>query len=521
MSNLQIGIKKYYLRSVASLLILFVFSCNEKNAPENPENTLKQEIMEEELTIESAKQWFDTKVKNKSNARTSAKKDPLWNYATQVIEKDGSTVIITPIVVEEKYQNFGVVMKQEDSPKIMKQLESQNYRDQMFSTPQKLIMYKDSLGKVHTMRMEIVADYEYFEKSLKTTNKAKNDGKDFSGTVFFYHWDDADISEGLHYKNGKFKGVYEPNKSVKKGRLAGCSTTTYSMNVPCSNGNNAKLLGSTCWINWEVTDCTYDSFGGVFDVSINSLPMFFMDGGGAYVGAISSSYRANQVDNFLAQASNYGVTHNPDERLDFIDNFDVFLKVKDDYLKAIKKWGSAGIQYLEDQLDALFLRSITQGERNALSQHGNFSSYRINLMLYLWNAYEATNVAESVMNSLPDPNNTIDGSVARNCGWCRGNAIKHAAWNIKNAHTFNKWLAQTLGTAHEYGQLGATRDMDLHNNAIGISLFESYEADGALSMLKDVLMNGMPGNSSNGFKFIIVDGSNPVLHWTKDYPNEN
>ncbi len=170
--------------------------------------------------------------------------------------------------------------------------------------------------------------------------------------------------------------------------------------------------------------------------------MFFMDGGAAYVGAISSSYRANQVDNFLAQAASSGVNFNPDERLDFIDNFDEFLKVKEQLLNAIRAWGNMAIEYLEQKFNETFLRSIQQPERNHLSNHGFIGSYRINLMMYLWNADRAKRIAVVAMNTLKTPNNSIDGNIGGDCGECRGNAIKHAAWVILNAQTFNPWLAE-------------------------------------------------------------------------------
>lgn len=76
-------------------------------------------------------------------------------------------------MVEEKDQSFAVMIKQENLTQKKAQLEDKKYREAGFSTPQKLLMFKDKKGVVQTYLMKVVADIDYFENSLKKDKKDK------------------------------------------------------------------------------------------------------------------------------------------------------------------------------------------------------------------------------------------------------------------------------------------------------------------------------------------------------------
>ncbi len=508
--------KLHNSKLLLTLLVLFTISCNDNKLIETSQSTVKEEIMAEELTIQSAQQWFETKISQKSNGRVAIPKEPLWAYATQTKEKDGTSVVIAPVKVDEKNQSFGLVLKEADIEKQKKQLEEKDYRVDGLSTPQKLMMVKDTKGKVQTYLVKIMADYDYFENSLEKDKKAKtkNDANDFDGLVLFYDWNETKKVVGVRYENGKFKEKVGFKEEKSNGRTAGCSVYQYAEAVPCGGTAKISYDVTNCIVTTTVTTC-FDS--GIFDTSISVPSISFSGGGGggASFDMISSSYRQNKVDNFLSQAAQYGVSFNPDERLDFIDNFGEFLAIKGDLLKAIQEFGNNGIQWIENKLQQL-IKSIKQGERDILTNSGPFSSYKVNLFLYVFNAVKAGNIADYTMSSLG-----LNGSVGRGCGVCRGNAVKHAAWMIFNANTFGRSLAQSLGNAHEANEVGNQTIMDAHNNNIGLQVFDIFGPYEALPQLGNILNNGMPNNSANGFKFMIIENNTAPIFWTKDYPNEN
>ncbi len=506
----------HYFRLLASLLLLLTMSCNDTKLLDPVAST--EEIMAEELTVESAKQWFETQTSKQANGRIAPQKEPMWAYAKQSTEKNGVSVVTVPVMVDGKNQSFGVLTKEEDREKVAKQMEEKQYRDNGFSTPQKLIMYKDSKGKVQTMLMKIVADFDYFENSLKKSKKekAKNNTKDFDGTLLFYNWDETKIIEGLHYENGKLVRVFKPERITQNGRISGCTSWYYVEYWPPNNARISSDTRCNCTVT-TVTSCSFDSpESSVITVSMAS---FGGTGGGGASEAISSSYRQNKVDNFLAQAAQNGVTFTPDERLEFIDNFDDFLKVKDDLLNKIRAWKHGTIQSLEAEYNRTFAPyslTLTPQEIGILTNSGPFASYKINLMLYTMNAQDATIDATLIMTSLGR-----DGSKARTCANCRANAAKHAAWLIRNSFIFGTSTANSLGVAHETNTSGTERDMDLHNNQVGLSLYNQNEGNIAYAIyeLRNALQNGLPNSSLSGLRFTLSIGS--ALQWAHLYPNND
>ncbi len=513
-------------RSWAVFVLLFsvTISCTDKQL-EPVKVGREDESMADALTIEMARQWFDSKVAGKAGAKVSTTKTPLWEHALQSTDKDGVSVVIAPVAVDEADQTFGLIAPQNNGSAKITDSDMKAYRNDHFSTPQKLVMIRDSKGKVQTLLMKVVANQDYFEKSLRKAKKehGKNLGKSFTGAVFFYDWDEVGIMEGFYYDNSKFQGSFEPKNITKNAKKIGCTSYEYTENVPCG-GNNARF--NACTVTYTMTSC---DGGSITSPSISSMPMFFADGGGVYADAISSSYRQNTVDSFLANASRYGVTFNPDERLDFIDNFALFLQVQGNLIDAIRQWGNRAITWIENLLRGQ-VKSIKNQERTLLANNGPFASYRVNLMLYVWNAGRAGNIAEAIMNSIGR-----DGSEGRTCGECRGNAVKHAAWVAFNCGIFGRGLASNLADAHERLNTGASgddgepsgsrRDMDNNNNGIGLIMYDLYTDFEAVAHYGDVLNNGLPNNPAMGFKFIQpvsnVDTNTLPLKDTKDYPNSN
>ncbi len=506
--------RPHYLRLFFCSLVLLTVSCNKDKQLESVVNASQDEIMADDLTVETAQQWFESKVNAKPNGRIAPQKEPMWAYATQSTEKNGTSVVIVPVTVAEKDESFGVIMKQEVAIDKSKDVETKKYRESGLSTPQKLVMFKDSKGKVQTLLMKVVADIDYFESSLKKDKKrtAKIESKDFDGSLFFYDWAETKIIEGLRYENGKLKQVYSPDKITKNGKLAGCTSWEYIEYWPPVN--NAKTAYSCRCSVTTVTSCSFDgSESSVITVSMVS----FGTGGGGSFESISTSYRQNKVDNFISQAAQYGASFNPDERLDFIDNFGDFLKVKDGLLEAIKSWGSQSVQQIEGLFCPITGKCLNNNEKSVLQSNGLWS-YKINLIMYLYNARWATLQTKSVMN-----NDGRNGNIGSSCSFCRGNAYKHATFAALNSNTFNENMARALGQAHENNPTNPSPqneiNMDLHNNEVGFTQLNSagQNLGDAFTQIHSALLFGLPGTPLQGLQFI----RNGQTVWTHNYTNED
>lgn len=493
------------------LLVVFTLSCSDKKLI-SPTGPLQEDIMSGELTVASAKEWFNNKINKQTNGRVIAPKKPLWTYGTQTTDKDGVRLVIVPVMVEENRQSFELIMTQEDAGRQSKEMNEKKYREKGFSTPQKLVMFKDSKGQIQTLLMKVVANHDYFEKSLNKMQKEKanNKAKDFDGMLIFQDWNETKTLEIIVYENGKLMQSSAEN-SKKNGKTAFCYTFVSYVQIDCCNYARTSMSCS-CGYSYTITTCGSSIPSGL---ALYTLPYFYSGGsngggGAASFADLNISYKQNAVDNFLVEANQNGDIFSEDDRLGFIDNFEKFLQLKSDLLEAIRRWGSNLIPNLENKLG-----SIKQAEKDILANEGLFSTYKINLMLYVLNAFRAENIAELTMNQLG-----LNGSLGRDCPDCRGNAVKHASWIAFNCGTFDRLLAAKLGNAHESGESGISTSMDLHNNSMGLALFDIYGAYGAIPIYGNILNYGMPNNSSNGFKFV---GSYepPTLFWTKDHHNAN
>lgn len=104
--------KGFQFKALLAFLCLFILSCNDKKIILPNENISQIESITNQLTIETAKNWFNKNVKQKANGKISSTKIPLWEYATQYTEKSGVTFVLAPVLVEEKDQRFAVILKE-------------------------------------------------------------------------------------------------------------------------------------------------------------------------------------------------------------------------------------------------------------------------------------------------------------------------------------------------------------------------------------------------------------------------
>ena len=148
--------------------------------------------------------------------------------------------------------------------------------------------------------------------------------------------------------------------------------------------------------------------------------------------------------------------------------------------------------------------------------------YRVPKQLHFINADEALTIAENIFNGL-----NRDGTQVRQCGSCRVNSALHAAWRILDAGAFGVNKARSLGIAHEDRPVGIQleKDMDLHNNEVGLKIFElsGFEEGNSLINLISVITSNTPNTAPyNGLKFLLKNAQDQwELKSVHDYPNEN
>lgn len=101
---------------------------------------------------------------------------------------------------------------------------------------------------------------------------------------------------------------------------------------------------------------------------------------------------------------------------------------------------------------------------------------------------------------------------------------------ILNCEHFGINLTTSLADAHENegSSAGNIKDMDVHNNKVGIELYRINNGDAmeALSSLRPIVQNGFANNNLIGLKFVKSTpiSSNPnstSLVWVHHYPNED
>ena len=121
-------------------------------------------------------------------------------------------------------------------------------------------------------------------------------------------------------------------------------------------------------------------------------------------------------------------------------------------------------------------KSLNSKEIEALDAIAdNIDSYKFLMrLMYAANAYAAETTTAVKYNA-----------IGSKCSHCKANAFKHALFLIYNAETFTLSSANTLASAHEYGQVGIDTEMDKKNNAAGSSIFSQFNGSGTSSQWAD------------------------------------
>jgi hypothetical protein len=104
---------------------------------------------------------------------------------------------------------------------------------------------------------------------------------------------------------------------------------------------------------------------------------------------------------------------------------------------------------------------------------------RFNQLSYLLNAKEALDAAEYLF-----PGTTLNG---------KGDAFRHAYFNMQNALSFGVHLARLLGDAHEDkpGNPAIEKEMDLYNNGKGRQAFLDWKSQHAYDVTMSEYIVGL------------------------------
>ncbi len=148
---------------------------------------------------------------------------------------------------------------------------------------------------------------------------------------------------------------------------------------------------------------------------------------------------------------------------------------------ALQNWGYQVQTWYEQKIKEYHDRmgEITPAEKATLA--GTSYGYRLGLILYVYDAFEAT-----------DATRNNYGTEYANCPYCKGNAFKHAYFRTLDAYIFGRTNSVNLGVNHENGSSSLQSQMDGYNNARGIDVYDMFSSSFFFSTnWKDELVSRM------------------------------
>ena len=225
-----VSAKKYSNMKKLSIFALFLllvlpFACQK-------ETILEENTINDELTIQEAKAWFETTIGTTSpNTRTAGAiaaftaKDPLWQGATQTTLKNGRTGWLVPLKLKQlRSLSYRTSTKKDIKPNSVQE------------TPMQFMFQFKEKGKIQLQVVEYLPEKAYLDKS-----KGLIDEKDFSGIVFVKTWEDKIIGGG-HYLNGKRTSTFSPK--IAGGRITATVCNDFVriyFSNGCITGSNGEL----------------------------------------------------------------------------------------------------------------------------------------------------------------------------------------------------------------------------------------------------------------------------------------
>jgi hypothetical protein len=176
----------------------------------------------------------------------------------------------------------------------------------------------------------------------------------------------------------------------------------------------------------------------------------------------------------------YGIEFT-DQEVQAIDGRPDPIEIVSRIREALEKWGYQAQTWYEQKIKEYHDRmaGITTAERATLA--GTTYGYRLGLILYVLNAFEATSATSNRY-----------GTEYANCPFCKGNAFKHAYFRVADAFTFGRTNSVNLGINHENGSSSLEAQMDRYNNARGIEVYDTFSNSSYFSSnWKDEIANRM------------------------------
>lgn len=134
----------------------------------------------------------------------------------------------------------------------------------------------------------------------------------------------------------------------------------------------------------------------------------------------------------------------------------------------IKEFGSIDVGFVERTILNIRKRFNPEEKQQLLAySQNNMAKYRLNVLRYGANAFMAETLTHAYFAN----------PYAASCGYCKGNAYKHALFRIFDAISFGREMAGSLGNAHEAreDQSSAETIMDKKNNAEGLRIFDNFK----------------------------------------------
>jgi hypothetical protein len=503
--------KKLSLNLTFLVLIIFLWSCKD-----NFEEPVSINNTQTSVTIEEAKEWYESRKKGFANSRLSDKLSnsvAFWEYAVQGKLANGVEVITVPLL----YNSHPLVSVSGDE-KFSKDGDTylvQGFDYKSYQIQSKMLISKDENGH---FRSEVIA---IIPEQKDQRNKKPVKKETFSGAVLLMEEDGINFKRGWKYKNGKLKDVFTQNKLSPNARLSAysCSVAFYGLmaqgsgsgNYTCSPSSDRNCFPSSFidqatggfWVKIFEREATCEE--GVptgapyrqnpWDQETNWV-MANPTGGGGAAYPYQDPYAPSQIDYgmpieldaadaFAWELANRIGTRfflNGEEIELMRSNYWLTFKVRE-YIEATgqKPNLSGFIINVETSSDQQMIEAINilvegPGVPSGLTPRElellglGTSSFRVNLNKYY---YDARTASLRAINRYNFSQAILDGI-------SRANAFKHALFVIMHAKSFGRSLAQELANAHENYDVNRSPaeysldvQMDLWNNQEGFNVFDA------------------------------------------------
>lgn len=338
-----------------------------------------------------------------------------------------------------------------DNVKSLTYSEKKNGKVATLPVPTEMLYIYNEKGKYDYYVVELLPDEEYLKKIEKKKVKLFNK-REYSGYFFIKDWNDAP-KEGWYMKNGKVVRQLSPTTIKKNGRLMGCDWfTRFHFSFGCVTGGGGNGGGDVIIFGTSFVIQGNDPSAGPSLAFTLPLPEGH--------ACAYNQWQFTEADVFIDCNFDGGV---PDPMEDF------------PFIPYLNGPGNAGSYVVWGTV--AFVEYLELGFALNIQERNFYASMS-------W-------LVPQAMNNRFAAKDAIDYFYCVDADYFNGNAFKHAYWSALNTWAFGADVARTMGQLHEVGSSNLNREMDLHNNELGISIALMLDPSVGEDVLKQEILNSI------------------------------